>query len=360
MSTYKSIMSHEPAWLCAPDDENDIVLGSIARLVRNLPGEPFPGWSNSEQRARVAEQILPHIQGLKGMKTAWTAELNSLSYEQRMSLLVRKMISPCMAARQDGCHIVLPNKQNLLFMVNEEEHLVIHAYDAGADFKRIFKTLRPVIHELENNILFAHSRRHGYLTSIPTETGSGLQLYAILHLPALTISNMMTQVQKGLEQLRLCLSPGFSDGEDDTGNCYILFSQPSACEWETMAEFFYDIIRQLEDREWHARQKLIQAPGKYLADAISRAFGTVRCAMRISLRELRNVLSLLRLGATLGIIQQEGTDTKTFLSHLHKLHLKVATLTARTDANDEMLSVKRAELVRKTLQNITFTYPGNP
>lgn len=357
MITFNSLLKTKPAWLCAPADEEDIVMGGIVRLVRNLPGLPFPGWSTEETRARSAEQLLPLIHELKGMKTAWSAEMSSLSYEQRMCLLVRKMLSPAMAARQDGCHLVIPNKQNMLFMVNEEEHLVIHAYDEGAQFERTFRKLAPVVKELEQRITFARTRQHGYLTSIPTEAGSGIQLYAMMHLPALTMSNMMSQVTKGLEALKLCLSPGFSDGEDDTGNCYILFTRPTQDDWRAQAAHFTDIISRLADRERQARKKLLMAPGMYLMDAISRSFGVVRTAMRMSLREIRNTLSMIRLGVSLDLIQEEGLDKKALLEKLHKLHLDAATLTAQTEPNSDELPVRRAKLINKALSKITFSHP---
>lgn len=333
-------------------------MGGIVRLVRNLPGLPFPGWSTAESRAQAAEQLLPLIHELKGMKTAWSTEMSALSYEQRMCLMVRKMLSPAMAARQDGCHLVIPNKQNMLFMVNEEEHLVIHAYDEGAQFERVFRKLAPVAKELEQRVSFARTRQHGYLTSIPSEAGAGIQMYAMVHLPALTMSNMMSQVTKGLEALKLCLSPGFSDGEDDTGNCYILFTRPSQQDWHAQATLFTDIIARLADRERQARKKLLMAPGMYLMDAISRSFGVVRMAMRLSLREIRNTLSMIRLGVSLGFIRQEELDKKGLLESLHKLHLDAATLTAKTEPNPDELPVQRAKLIKKALSKITFTYPA--
>ena len=171
-----TLLSTPPNWAPDRNTTEGIVVGSIVRLVRNLAGFPFPGWSTAEKRAAVAARVLPVIKSIQGFKTAFYAELSQLSYGQRRALLTRKQLTPCMAARQDGCHVIIPPRRHTLLMVNEEEHIVAHSFQDGLNLERGIKEMKQLAQQLEQNLELAYAPQHGYLTSIPSEAGDGLQL----------------------------------------------------------------------------------------------------------------------------------------------------------------------------------------
>ena len=329
-----------------------VVFGSIVRMVRNLPGYPFPGWSTEEDRAAVAGRILPVIKDIRGFKTAFYAEMPELGYGQRRALLTRKQMTPCMAARQDGCHVIIPQKKNVFFMVNEEEHLVAHVFNNGLDFDSALDTLSVLDELLHDHLDFAYSERHGYLTSIPSEAGDGLQLYCLLHLPALTTANMMNQVTKALEKLHVSISPYFSDSQDDTGHLFVLFSIPGPEDSiEELLENFTDVVHHMVRRELQVRRKLLADSGLYLQDAISRAYGLLTNCRRLSIKELRDAVSLLRLGTLQGLIKWEENEHDILIA-LNLFGLEQATLTAIAEENgDPELCLKRASAARDFLNN---------
>lgn len=344
----KSTLFWEP---CRNTTEG-VVLGSIVRMVRNLSGYSFPGWSTQESREAVAQTILPVIRNLRGFKTAFYAEMTELSYGKRRALLTRKQLTPCMAARQDGCHIIIPQKKPVLLMVNEEEHLVAHAFQNGLNFDNGIAMLDQLDDELQNELHFAYSSQNGYLTSIPSEAGDGLQLYCILHLPGLTIANMMNQVTKALEKLHVSISPYFSDSQDDTGHLFVLFSIPGPEDSiEELLENFTDVVHHMVRRELQVRRKLLADSGLYLQDAISRAYGLLTNCRRLSIKELRDAVSLLRLGTLQGLIKWEENEHDILIA-LNLFGLEQATLTAMAEENgDPELCLKRASAARDFLNN---------
>lgn len=85
----------------------DVVLTSIIRVTRNLKGYPFPGWSTAESRDAVLAALLPVVRMMRGYRNGCEFDMSELSYEQRCALLECKLLTPCMAARGAGCHVVL-------------------------------------------------------------------------------------------------------------------------------------------------------------------------------------------------------------------------------------------------------------
>ena len=349
---FDTLLKTPYTWNPDRNTTDGVVYGSIVRMVRNLPEFPFPGWSTEAHREAVAARILPVIREIRGFKSAFYAEMNELSYGQRRALLTRKQLTPCMAARQNGCHVIIPQKKNLFFMVNEEEHLVAHVFNNGLDFDSGLDTMAALDDWLSERLTFAYNEKDGYLTSIPSEAGDGLQLYCLLHLPGLTCANMMNQVTKALEKLHVSISPYFSDAQDDTGHLFVLFSIPGPeGSMEELQENFQDVINHLVRREQQVRRKLQVEPGLHMQDAIGRAYGLLTNCRRISIKELRDAISLLRLGTLQGIIcWKEGEQE--MLVKLHHFALDQATITAQAEEKgDPALCIRRAAAARDFLNN---------
>lgn len=354
MTTDELIESPLANWMLECEDEQDIVIGTIGRLVRNLSGYRFPGWSTAEDRRAVSDILLPVLKGLRGFKNAYSCEMNELSYEQRRALMVRKQLTPCMAARQDGCHLIIPEKRDIICMVNEEEHLVLHACRIGNSIRETINELRKLASALEKKVSFAQDSRNGYLTSMPGESGDGIQIYTVLHLPGLVISNMIPQVTKAMEKLHINISPYYSDGEDDTGNLFIIYSIPGPSgSTEELMTHYRQVLKQLVNRELQVRAKLAEEPGLVLADKVARAYATLSHARRISLQESRNAISVLRLGYLLGMFDWNGNVTiRNTICQLRQLDVMLALNAALRKPEEEAVQpIVRARAARDFLMS---------
>ncbi len=302
----------------------DVALATLGRLVRNLPGHTFPGWSTEESRRAVVDALLPTILARPGFKSAFHADMAELNLEQRRQLLERKLITPCMAARQSGCHVIIPRKQDISIMINEEEHLVAHFFHQGLDFNNVLTDMCRFSEALEKEISFAQDNTHGYLTSLPAEAGEGMQLYAVLHLPALTMADTADQLSRGLEKLQVNMAPFYNGMQEDTGNIYVLFTNaiPMGDIKEVQKEF-EEVASTLILREVQMRTKLMVTSPFELADRLGRAFGMLCYAMKLTYREMLDSLSLLRLGNQCGMLSWEQEESEV-MGNIASLNVKLA------------------------------------
>lgn len=294
-------------------DAEDIILCTMGRLTRNLAGIPFPGWSTEKDRAAVVAQVLPVLQARRGFKTARHADMAELNYEKRRELLSRALLTPVMAARGKGCHLILPGKnRRTAVMLNEEEHIVCHFFrrgDAAGALDSVLEEMTETASYLQEHLPLAHNRRNGYLTSAPTEAGDGMRFGAMLHLPGLGLAGMLGQVSKAMEKLHLYIAPAAGnrpEETEDSGHLYSLFSMTGPeRSAEEMADYFHTVITRLAEREQQVRRKLLLTDTPRLKDSIGRAYGLLRYAGALSHRELQGALSLLRLGSVQGLIRWE-------------------------------------------------------
>ncbi len=357
---FTTLLKNIPSWLASRGEMADIAIATLGRLVRNLPGQPFPGWSTKESRRAVVDRLLPVLLARPGFKSAFHADMAELSLEQRRLLLERKLITPCMAARQEGCHVIIPRKQDVSVMLNEEEHLVAHFFQQGINLHNVLTDMQRFADALEKDIRFAQDAVHGHLTSLPSEAGEGMQLYVVLHLPALTMADTADQLSRGLEKLQINISPFYCGMQEDTGNIYVLFTNAIPLgEAREVRHRFEEVVSTLILREVQMRTKLFSTNPFELSDRLGRAFGLLCYAMKLSYREMLDSLSLLRLGDQCGLFGWEK-DEEEVMNNLAALNVELApTHIAQQDGKKvppDLLPMLRAMRVKELLMEAGPNY----
>lgn len=318
---FKTLLKLPPCWLRGTRND-DIILTTAVRLVRNLPGHSFPGWSTAEERAAVAKKILPVLRTYPRLRYCYRAEMSELDHRERCILLERKLITPGMAARQEGCHLLISRDQEIFAMVNEEEHLCVHVATPGFDVEQVMGTAADISRHLEDKLSFARNAQDGYLTSLPNESGEGLQLIAVLHLPALSMSGSMEQVSNALEKMHINITPFTGDAED-CGSLYVLYTQAVPTDAAMVAaEHFSDICKILSVKEQRMiDQKIKYEDGYAVFDIIYRAYGLLRYSYSLSYGELLNALSFIRFGMHRYLLIPQTDGVREFKIPHEILHL---------------------------------------
>jgi len=360
---FKTLLKASPCWVRGSRDNDDTILTTSVRMVRNLPGHCFPGWSTAEDRAAVANKILPVLRSHPRFRYCYRAEMTELNHRERCILLERKQITPGMAARRDGCHLLISRDQEIFAMVNEEEHLCVHVSAPGFDVKSVMDTAADISRHMESKLPFARNERNGYLTSLPQESGEGLQLFAVMHLPTLSMTGSMEKVNRAMEQLHLNIAPFTGDAED-CSHLFVLYTCPCpAGATKMMTEHFSDICRILAMKELRMGDcELEREDGPDPIDIIYRAYGLLSYAYALDYRELLGALSLIRFGLNRYLLMSnvEGENSFSIPKEVLRLYeLSPATLrhlnkNAKTVRDVQAL---RGHKVREVLKHLTPLLP---
>ncbi|MGE9270163.1 MAG: protein arginine kinase [Verrucomicrobiales bacterium] len=331
--------------------DNAIVLTSRIRLARNLAGAPFPGWAKKEDRRRALEILLPRVEELPVMKKAFSKELNSLSSVQKQVLVERHLISREHAARGEGSGAVIERRQSVGVMLNEEDHLRMQSIRPGLDLRKAYDLLSKVDDEMAESLEYAFDPELGYLTTCPTNLGTGMRASAMLHLPALVLSDQIGQVLQAVNKIGLAVRGIFGEGSESLGNLFQISNQSTLGESEEqILERLERVIAQVAKHERDAREKLMEDDPDMVHDKIGRAYGLLRHAWIISSKEALTHLSLLRLGADLDFFPETLAPTcDSLLMEIQPAHLQMH---AGTKLGPEERDSIRAEIVRSRLQSL--------
>lgn len=343
------LTSKRVSWLVDSGPEDDIAISTRIRLARNLKDVPFPVCAGEEELHKVELAVGLAVEESKQIKKPVTIEMDSIDQIDAEVLLERRLISREFCSRRHNSSLVMSDLENLAVMINEEDHLRLQVIKPGLQLNSVWDELNSFESVLSSELPFEFDINLGFLTSCPTNVGTGMRASVMLHLPGLVLAGQTAPLMQGVYKLGLAVRGILGEGTDNLGNLFQVSNQ------STLGESEEDIIRRLEavisqiiNHEKNARRKLLETRRDMLLDNIGRAYGILKYSYIISTKETLNSLSMLRLGVDMGVIRSVDIHTVNELfvtvqpAHLQKYAGKVI----ESEERDKI----RASLIRDSLQ----------
>jgi len=348
----EKLLKNPTEWVKGEGPNGRIVLSTRVRLARNLHGVPFPGWAKKAERQRTLELIQPVVEKLPEMGDCFSDSMDNLIAIDKQVLVERHLISREHAAKNVGSGVVINDRETLSVMINEEDHLRMQAIKSGLQLKAVFKTIDKIDTELEEHLDFAFSPRLGYLTACPTNVGTGMRGSAMVHLPAMVLSDQINQVVQAVNKLGLAVRGLYGEGTEALGNVFQVSNQTTLGERELdVIERLNKVILQIVEHEENARMTLLEKKPRLVYDQVGRAYGVLTNARTISSKEALNLLSLVRMGVDLDVFPAaaRGVVDELFIVS-QPAHVQKA---AERKLTAEERDVFRADLIRERLKNVS-------
>lgn len=348
MSVIKALIEKPASWLSGENEESELVLSSRARLARNLDRHPFTHAGKGEEIGIVYREIVEALAGTRALKGALIVDMAETSEPERMMLAERHLITREMVKRYISRALVVKVDEKLSVMVNEEDHLRLHAIEPGLSIRQAFTVIDKLDNELDKRVKYAFSESFGYLTSCPTNVGTGLRVSAMVHLPGLVHNKDIAQVLDGLRNVRLTVRGIYGEGTEVMGNLFqISNSITLGLSEEDTVENLETHIRKVLEFEKKAREVLLKKARSLLEDKIWRAYGILKSARLVTSKEAMGLISAVRMGVGLGII----TDTalavlNELLIMIQPMHLQAMFKKAMNSAERDRV---RADYIRSRM-----------
>lgn len=300
-----------PDWMHVEDGYSDIVISTRIRLARNLDGYRFP-LAFSEDEALQVEQAVTHaIQDSTKLDESFSYfAIKDLSLLQRQILVEKHLISPQLASKEAVGSVLLSSDESISIMVNEEDHLRIQCMTASFQLQQAYEQANKVDRALEVALPYAFRNDFGYLTSCPTNIGTGLRASVMMHLPALTLTGQMNQIINAMTRLGMTVRGIYGEGSENLGNVYQVSNQITLgkTEDDILADI-QSVAEKIIQKERQARGKLMDRAAVALEDRIYRALGTLTYARILTSEEAATCLSNVRLGVDLQLINHVTAAT---------------------------------------------------
>jgi protein arginine kinase len=341
-------------WLDASGPGGHIVLSTRIRLARNLEGYVFSQRAKDADRTAVLTRVEEAAAASRHLSHAVTFRLDQLDRADRQLLHERHLVSKELAGLdresrpRPGAALVLMSPVGV--MVNEEDHLRLQGMWSGFALEEGYAALEAIDSELGRLLPFAFHPEFGYLTSCPTNAGTGLRASVLIHLPGLVLTKEIGKVLQGLTQVGLTFRGLYGEGSEVVGNFFQLSNQTTLGKSEEeLLDHLGKIVRQVVEYETQAREVLLRDAPTIIADKVWRAYGLLKYARSLTFEETMNLLSGVRLGVGLNLITGLSVYTlNKLLIYTQPAHL--AALEGRQTGDPEPPPTVRATYVRRLLE----------
>lgn len=287
----------------------DVVCSTRVRLARNLKQFPFPAKATVPQREAVEQKVRDALLSGNSIlsKEFRFVPLENASEEEAVSLVERHIVSPEFISDRRGKAVLISDDESISIMINEEDHLRIQVLREGFSLKEAAETADRIDTLLSETLDFAYDPEFGYLTQCPTNLGTGMRASVMLHLPALTENGAMPRIASNLSKLGLTIRGTYGEGSKSVGGLYQLSNQITLGLSENEAiENLRSITVQLMEEERKARSQMAQDVA--WQDKIDRAAGILKTARVLSSSECMELLSYVRFGISVGLLQGVTTE----------------------------------------------------
>ncbi len=347
-----SLLPNLGEWLRGTGPDVDVVVSTRLRLARNLAHYPFTGRAANNQKAEIEVKVREAILRTDLEHRPQYLNVASLAPLDRQFLVERQLISRELATVLEGPRgVAFDDRESVSIMVNEEDHLRLQVMRSGFALDEAWAEIDKLDDALESKLSYAFHEQFGYLTACPTNVGTGMRASVMLHLPALGFTRQIEKVFKALQKINLVVRGLYGEGSRASGDLYQISNQVTLgrSEARVLTEI-REVITMILQYERQARQVLLRERKQAEQDRVARAIGTLGSATMITSEETMELLSAVRLGVHLHLLDDvPPTTVNELFIHTQAAHLQKL---MGTTLDGEERNAARARYLRNKLREL--------
>lgn len=332
------------------ENEKNTVLSTRVRLARNIKGKPFP----SKMSVKDAEELIDVVYGALASSALGTEltlyKMHRLSDAEKQSLVEKHLISRNLAAGKLPSAAIVSRDKRISVMVNEEDHIRLQVFRNGLDTASAYEEAQRLIRLIGEKVEFEYDADFGYLTSCPTNVGTGMRVSVMLHLPAIGLTKSETPLIKWATNAAMTVRGVYGEGSKASGALYQLSNQ------RTLGISDADILRAFQEAATalvNEEQRLCNVLAKdklpQLKDKCRRSLGLLKHAYMISSSEAMQLVSDVCLGQKTGIIS--NVDIRELYATLFEVMPATMLLKGDTQSSQQR-DIQRAQILQNAVKEV--------
>ncbi|HEY1406680.1 MAG TPA: hypothetical protein VF857_08740, partial [Spirochaetota bacterium] len=286
--------SYSGLWNAA-DPFADIQIVARVHLRRNHALIPFRDHMSDDDRIR----LLDEIQKVMEIETKSFTYFPPSSFEKNDLLLLEEKEVLQNNEIPDGFGF---SDDNVTLIINGSDHIAVSIDSGSSDYENLISRALSVSKLINERIPFAFSENYGFLFQNPLETGTGIKLSSLIHIPSLSMLKCFPEIRKITDSLGLSAVPYHEQGGNPLFCTISSRYDHERVEMDaaTQMKKALDLISNLER---DAREEYYFEFQPQIDDAVWRSFGVLSHSRMISYREAFEYLSNIRLGIMLSVIK---------------------------------------------------------
>ncbi len=322
---------------------NNIVVSVRVRLARNFENLKFPTKATYESAKQVILNVQNSVKNLDvfSLVNATKPNIQTLMMQEEM------LISKDLINSEFGACLINADK-NVSIMLNEEDHIRLQVILKENNLQKAYKIAKKFDRAISSTNKIAYDPELGFLTSCPTNLGTGMRASAMLFLPALTKCNLINNMIEKISKLGITVRGVNGEGSEFLGFLYQISNKTTlGLTEQAIINNVNSTISKIVSLEMQAREELLQTDRIALQDRAMRAYGVLKNCYMLSSHEYLELIGEVKFGYAMGFINIKDPNIFNKLEVAIKpAHLSNAN---NKNLNDVERDILRAEFVGKSL-----------
>lgn len=305
------------AWYTYSGTDNDTVLSSRVRIVRNLKNYRFPPMLGKDDAEAVYQTVVSAFQRLPAADGLHPIRLDTLDSIAKKIFEERNII-PANLERNFGTGVIVRDDGILSATVNVKDHIRLSAFYAGFELQKCFMLSKNIIDTLAETLEFSAVQDFGYLSSDVMSIGSGIKCSVLCSLPGYSLSNKIQGKIEALTKRNFEVHAYYAQNTKRLLGYLYLISTKSAAGYtdEVQISMILSAIRELINEERDLRDSLVNAQRWRIQDDVIKAFSIAKNAYLLDVKDTIDLVFKIKLGINLGFI--EGLSSEACLALLYQ------------------------------------------
>lgn len=332
-------------WINSNGAEDGIIISSKVKVFRNIKGYKFPVDLEIEEGRQLSRKVIKIlVDNVDSLKT-----INLWENEDELDTYKEKGIITNSLLKNSGfSSFAINNDETFSVMINEKEHLGLQSISNGNNLEEMYEYVNKIDDLIEEKLAYSFDDNLGYLTSDISNIGTGFKASVMVHLPVLSTNDRIANLLRGLNRAGMSLEGIYGERGKSYGNIYIISNEVTlGVTEEEVINKLQSTIKNIVNEENKAREHMMSKCNEELEDRVFRAYGILKNARILKWIEGLNLLSDLRLGVELSLLNINKDK-------LNKAIILTRDSILRGNVQDKVsyrnLNIERAKVVRKLLE----------
>lgn len=284
-------------WFYEGGLEDDVIISTRARIIRNLADFKFPSKMSDDDSRRIislAEDAFNYDENFQFVRAG---ELSTPG--------LQVLRDNTMIGNNNFQAIAMNNAEAIVCLINELNHLKIINFDCGFDCEKVMKNVYKVDEALQKKLQFAASYEFGYLTSQIKDCGTGLKISLRIFIPSIILSGKFPEFSKKLAEKKFCLRPIVKPGDNTDfsnfffdvyyGDCQEGTELDQLAQIQSLGTYIFKTERKI-------RKEFADNNPTVVLNFVKSNFAKALNSLLLSYEEALNIIGVVKWGIQTGVL----------------------------------------------------------
>lgn len=283
-------------------------ISSRIRLARNWSEYCFPHALPVKDAAGMIKRM---SEGLEEFRTQAGEEfqeelISEIPEIQRAAMRERRVFSAGILEKRSPTALLLSETEDISLVLNGDDHFRLQLLSPNAHLYELWERASRLDDSINKSFDYAFDEKYGFLTSFPTNVGTGMRANMVVHLPALSTGKQFGNLLQSMTRFGVAIRGVYGEGKENYGALYdISNAKTLGLSEREIIDLVVKVASQLNSEENQVRRRSIDAHRLERLDECFKAYGLLKYARKLSLKDALSYLSQVMAGLTDGIVKTE-------------------------------------------------------